>query len=100
MKPVLSPDANLKPLIPSNRDEDILKAIYKYRYMSARDLCHLLYSPKSLTHVREILHLLSGGDDYVDGQFLYRFPIPTSTKGTKARAYTLGAKGRDVLSID
>ena len=37
------------PPIPSPRDEQILKAVYTYRYMTARDMAYLLFSPTCST---------------------------------------------------
>ncbi len=50
-----------QPVLLGKRGEAILQAVYVYRYMTARDVCHLLYSPSSLAHVRKILTELAGG---------------------------------------
>ena len=57
------------------RGEEILKAVYFYRYVTAVDMCSLLYSPSSLVHVRRMLTELAGGGDYVENEFLYRFAL-------------------------
>jgi hypothetical protein len=57
------------------RGEEILKAVYLYRYMTALDVCSLLYAPASLPHVRRLLSELCGGGDFVEGEFLYRLPL-------------------------
>ena len=65
------------------------------------DIIHLLqFSKKSRNYVGAIMRKLSGGRDYDDQQFLYRFPLPTAAKGTKERVYCLGAKAREVLAIE
>lgn len=51
-----------------------------------------------MTHVRDILKLLCGGEDYAENQYLYRFPIPHLTAGKTEKVFTLGAKGRDFLT--
>jgi Replication-relaxation len=81
----------------TDRDERILQTIRHFRYMTALDVCHALFSPRSISHVREILAKLSGGKDGQDNQYLYRFTMPKSRTGNLERIYTLGAKGRDLL---
>jgi hypothetical protein len=80
------------------REEAILRTVYTYRYMTALDVAHRLFSPTSLTHVREILTRLAGGEDFKTHQYLYRFCLPTPAPGGRERIYTLGVKGRDFLS--
>jgi DNA-binding PadR family transcriptional regulator len=82
----------VKPLIITKPLEAILKAIHFYRYMATQDVCRLLYSPRSLSHVREILSLLSAAN------YLYRFELPHTSRGNTERIYTLGSKGRDYLA--
>src|SRR5687768_17159945 len=77
--------------------EAILKAVHFYRYMTALDIAHLLYSPASFTYVRERLHDICGGNDNVPNELLYRFPLPTG-KGNRPRVFTLGARGRAYLA--
>src|SRR5947208_5423194 len=60
--------------------------------MTARDLCHLLYSPSSLTHVREILASLSAAS------YLYRFQLPHISRGNTEKVYVLSNRGREFLS--
>jgi hypothetical protein len=81
-----------KPLIITKPIEAILKAIHFYRYMATQDVCRLLYSPRSLSHVREILSLLAAAN------YLYRFELPHTSRGNTERIYTLGSKGRDYLA--
>jgi len=96
MKPAPSQKPQPKPLIPSNRDEDILKAVYKYHFVTAQEITNLLYSKGSHTFVRERCTRLAGGQDYADRCYLYRFPFP-SAKGNRERIYTLGSLGREIL---
>src|SRR5437764_7715950 len=65
--------------------------------MTALDIVYSQFSPKSLTHVRNILATLSGGLDHQERQLLYRFPLPTAQKGNRERIYTLGAAGREAM---
>ena len=85
-----------KPLILTLRDENILRAIYEYRYMTAFDVAWLLFKPTSKTHVREILTTLAGGSDLQTHSVLCRFGLPSV--GNAERVFTLGAKGRGFLS--
>jgi hypothetical protein len=82
-----------KPLAITPRYDEILQAIHECRYVRVSDITRLFYSPSSKTHVNEILNALSGGKDYQAGQYLYRFPLPSTTTGEKTRIYTLGGKG-------
>lgn len=87
-----------KPLIITKPIEAILRAIHFYRFMASMDLACLLYSPKSITYVRDILSSLAGGEDFKNGQFLYRFRLPSFSSGGGVRIFTLGSKGRDFLA--
>jgi hypothetical protein len=89
--------AETKLLILTARDEEILRAMHFYRYMTAVDVAHLLYKPSVLTAARRHLARLSGGGDEITNQYLYRFPLPQPTAGNKERIYTLGSRGRDFL---
>ena len=86
-----------KPVVLTRRGEEILYAVYFYRYMTALDVSHLLFSPSSLTYVRKLLTGLAGGGDGVNNQYLYRFALPNASAGNTQRIYTLGNKGRDYL---
>ena len=90
--------AGQKPVILHKRVEEILKTISFYRYMTALDVTRLLYSPGSLRYVRSLLSQLSGGADFVNNQYLYRFRLPSVSTGNSERIYTLGSRGRDFLT--
>lgn len=64
----------------SSRDEQIVKAVAYHRYMTADDICRLLFAPSSITHVRELLTKLAKTD-------LYRFRMPHSNIGNKEYVY-------------
>jgi hypothetical protein len=81
-----------KPLIITKPIEKVLAAIHFHRYMATQDVCQLLYSPRSLSHVRENLSLLAAAN------YLYRFELPHTSRGNTERIYTLGSKGRDYLA--
>jgi hypothetical protein len=81
------------PLALTSRDEDILRAMYAFRYMTAKDVAYLWFSPTVLNYVRQRLARLSGGADLAPRSYLCRFQLP----GTGERIFTLGVKGRDFL---
>jgi hypothetical protein len=97
MKTKRAPQAPTHPQPLTPTDEEILRTMHTYRYMTALDVAYSLFSPNSLSHVRRILALLSGGKDYQERQFLYRFPLPSAKAGNRERIYTLGAAGREVV---
>jgi protein involved in plasmid replication-relaxation len=78
------------------RDEDILKAVETYHFLTARDITSLFFSRNSITHARERLAALAGGADGKEGAYLYRFTVPSRT-GSRERVYTLGSAGREAL---
>jgi hypothetical protein len=80
------------------RHEQMLQAVYEYRYMTALDMTHLLFSKGSLAYVRKMMSALAGGKDQQARHYLYRFPFPTGAAGNRERIFTLGALGRDVLA--
>jgi len=86
-----------KLLVLTKPHEKILRAIHFYRYMGAKDVAHLLYSPSSMTYVRGLLSSLAGGTDFKTAQYLYRFQLPSTSTGGAEKIYTLGSKGRDFL---
>jgi hypothetical protein len=96
MKPKSAAKAHeFLPVTPT--EEEILKTMSTYRYMTALDVAYSLFSPTSLTYVRSILTRLSGGEDYKERQCLFRFPWPTGKAGNPERIFTLGAAGRDIV---
>jgi hypothetical protein len=96
MKPKSATKAHeFLPVTPT--EEEILRTMSTYRFMTALDVAYSLFSPKSLTHVRSILTRLSGGMDYKERECLYRFPWPTGKAGNPERIFTLGAAGREIV---
>jgi hypothetical protein len=89
-----------RPFLLKSRDEEILKAVHFYRYVTVADITRLFFSPSSRNYAGAILAQLSGGKDYTDRQYLYRFPLPHTTSGNTEKVYTLGAKGRDFLQSE
>lgn len=77
----------------SARDEEVLRVVWYYRYITARDITNLLFAASSITHGREILANLSGGEDLQTHNYLCRFTLP-SLSGTREKVYVLGARGR------
>jgi hypothetical protein len=97
MKPKRAPQAPIQsqPLTPT--EEEMLRMLSVYRYMTALDMAYSLGTPKTLTRVRSRLTRLAGGADYQERTFLYRFPLPSNKGGNRERVFTLGAAGREVV---
>jgi hypothetical protein len=98
MKPTQVEKAPATPLMLTPRHEQMLQAVYEYRYMTALDMTHLLFSKGSLAYVRKMMSALAGGKDQQARHYLYRFPFPTGAAGNHERIFTLGALGRDFLA--
>jgi hypothetical protein len=95
------PDENVKkPFILNDKEERILKAVHNLECVTKDEIIHLLFAKGSSNYVGAILRKLSGGRDYDEQAFLYRFPLPRATRGTKERVYCLGAKAREVLTLE
>ena len=85
----------LPPLSPT--EEEILRIMSTYRYMTAHDVAYSIGRPKSVTHVRSALSRLAGGADNKERECLYRFPFPSGKAGNPERIFTLGSAGRDIV---
>ena len=81
----------------SARDEDILRAVYYYRYVTALDITCQQFARASLNHAREILSRLAGNSDLDTHNYLCRFTLPAINKKPQEKVFVLGAKGRRVL---
>jgi hypothetical protein len=84
------------PIFLTPRDEEILRAVSYFRFLTARDLAYWLQSPKILNYWRSRLARLAGGTDLATHTTLCRFQLPTLT-GSGEKIFTLGAKGRQEL---
>src|SRR4051812_6109459 len=89
-----------KPFILTRRMEEILIAVHDYRYVTALDMAHLLFSPGSKPYVLELLTTLAGKKDFQEVQYLYRFQLPHTKTGNTERIFTLGSQGRDFLTTE
>ena len=98
MNPTQSAKEPTAPLLLTPRHEQILQAVYEYRYVTAQDIATLLFSKGSLAYARKQLSALAGGQDQASRQYLYRFPFPSGAAGNRERIFTLGALGRDFLA--
>jgi hypothetical protein len=85
------------PLILTPRDEEMLRAIYQFRYMTAKDMAYLLFTPRILNYVRHRLSRLAGDKDLATHTYLCRFQLPKVGVGRPEQIFTLGAKGRDFV---
>ena len=79
------------------RDEEILKAVHYYRYITAQDIAHQQFSKTSLNYVRERLTELSGNTDLDQNNYLCRFNLPTATMKRQEKVFVLAAKGKRLL---
>jgi hypothetical protein len=99
--PVMKPKRGVKatvlpPLSPT--EEEILRIMSTYRYMTALDVAYSVNRPKSVTHVRSALTRLAGGADNKERECLYRFPLPSGKAGNPERIFTLGSAGREIVA--
>jgi len=95
MRPPLD-DPVQKPFILNDKEERILDLLRDVGCATEEDIRHVLFRDKSAAYIRSILAKLSGGRDFAEAEVLYRFPVPSTAKGTKQRAYALGAKAGEV----
>jgi len=74
-------------------DDRILKALHRYHYLTAHQLCRLLaYKPGSLTYLQTMLKRLS------DASYCQRLFLPRpSQHGSAPTVYTLGRRGVEWL---
>jgi hypothetical protein len=100
MTPAPSPQHEPKPPESlTQREEAILRAIAKLRYVTSLDVSHLpVCAGLSASYLRKILSALSGGKDLTPNQYLCRFPRPQTSAGSSEKVYALGARGRDYLT--
>jgi hypothetical protein len=75
------------------KDEAILRAVYRYRFLTSLDVAHLLFKPTYLPYVRGRLARLAEGQPHA---YLHRFRLPSAT-GNGDLICTLGAKGREFV---
>jgi Replication-relaxation len=91
-----------QPLIPSPRDEAILKQFVKYRFLTAQEITRLCYSKASLTFARSRLSALCGNkaitdEDFTEGYPLLRMGFPTGKRGSNEYIFALSLTGRRML---
>ena len=71
----------------SEREEDLLQAVFSFRFLTVKQVARLLFSASSKNYAGEYLKRL------VDNNFLTRFPLPSSEKGNREYLYTLSRPG-------
>ena len=81
----------------SVRDEEILRAVYYYRYVTVLDITSQQFARASLNHAREILSRLAGNSDLDSHNYLCRFTLPAINKKPQEKVFVLGSRGRRVL---
>ena len=93
MMPAPSPQSTPQPQRSlTKRDLAILQDVPLFRVVSAKDIALRHFSPRSLTHVRELLNRLTAEE------YLFQFVPPRTTSGNPERVYALGSKGARVLT--
>ena len=85
------------PLVLTPREEEILRAVSVYRFMTVQDITHLFFARGSVTYARQLLSRLCGGRDGQEREYLFRFPLPSPRRGSPENVYTLGSAGREFL---
>lgn len=79
----------------SPADDAVLRAAFRYYYLSSRQVCRLLYSPGSITYVQAKLKVLS------ELGLLQRIWLPRpSPHGSAPSVYTLARKGLNFLGAE
>jgi Replication-relaxation len=84
-------------LLLTPRDEEILRAVHYYRYVTARDIAQQQFSKTSLNYTRELMTRLSGKTDLDANNYLCRFALPTTKPNRPEKVFVLGAKGIRLL---
>jgi hypothetical protein len=97
MKPKNATKKTQRPLVLTPREEEILRAVSVYRFVTVQDITHLFFSRGSVTYARSLLARLCGGRDYQEREYLFRFPMATQSRGSPENVYTLGQLGREFL---
>ena len=82
----------------TKRDIAILRDIATLRFVTAKDIALLHFSPASLTYARTLLGRLAGKKDQQAGEYLYRMLPPRTTSGNAERVYALGSTGAQALT--
>jgi hypothetical protein len=77
-------------------DLRIIRFVWQVRAATAKQVAAALFSPGSVTTVRQRLARLSGFGDFQPRAPMVRFPVP-SANGNPVRAFSLGAAGRALL---
>jgi hypothetical protein len=88
------------PSILDDKQERIIDMLRLVGCATGEDIHVVLFSDLSHAYTRSILARLSGGHDFAASEFLYRFPVPSTAKGTKRRAYTLGPRARELKGLE
>jgi hypothetical protein len=79
------------------RDEEILRAVWYYRYITKLDVLHLFFKKTVDTYVGAKLSELSGKTDLDTHNYLCRFNLPAVHKKSQEKVYVLGSRGRRAL---
>jgi hypothetical protein len=102
MTPRAAPKPKPTPLILTPKDEGCLLALARFRFLTAQEITHLLYSKGSLTYARARLSALAGNKDVTDEDLtndypLWRVSYPTGKRGNQERIWCLSATGARIV---
>src|SRR5688500_20356593 len=87
-------------MILTDKEERILDLLRVVGNATGEDIHHVLFRNNSKAYIRSLLARLCGGHDFAESEFLYRYPVPSTAKGTKQRAFSLRARARELRTGD
>ena len=82
------------------RDEEILRAVWYYRYVTARDIAHQQLSKSSLNYTRELMANLSGNADFRPNNYLCRFDLPATSQKRPEQVFVHWGQGEAIFAGD
>jgi hypothetical protein len=88
------------PSILDDKQERIIDLLRLVGCATEEDIRFVLFRDHSPAYTRSILAKLSGGHDFAESEFLFRYPVPSTAKGTKRKAYALGTRVRELQAVE
>ena len=79
------------------REEEILRTVRYYRYITTQDILTLYFASGSKKYAQALMASLAGNKDLDTHNYLCRFTLPSVHKRAQEKVYVLGSKGRQVL---
>jgi hypothetical protein len=81
----------------SLREEEILRTVRYYRYITTQDIIALYFTPSVKKYAQALMAKLAGNEDLDTHNYLCRFTLPSVHKRAQEKVYVLGSAGRRVL---